>query len=311
MSLGQPLAVIGVPTSAGAFAPGQEQAPTALREAGLIRLLAGAGIASRDDGDRAVWRWRPDRENPRAQNLDVVIEIVRDTARRVAAAVAVGETTLVLGGDCTVGIGTVAGHVAGSGGRIGLIYFDSPADLNVPSSVHEGTLDWMGLAHMLGEGEAAPSWLASAAACRSSSPIRSFSSAGGPTRRPRFKRAAIERRQLAVVAVDQVAADPDAAALEARRVITERCDRFVVHFDVDVIDFTDTPLSENWGRNEGVTYGQALRALHVLLADPALAGLTITELNPDHTENENTVNRFTQAIVDGLVQAPAIRRSDS
>jgi arginase len=86
----------------------------------------------------------------------VVIEIVRDTARRVAAAVAAGETTLVLGGDCTVGIGTVAGHVASSRRRIGLIYFDSHADLNVPSSVHEGALDWMGLAHMLGEDEAAP-----------------------------------------------------------------------------------------------------------------------------------------------------------
>ena len=311
MSLGQPLAVIGVPTSAGAFAPGQEQAPSSLRDAELTRLLAGAGIELRDDGDRAVWRWRPDRENRRAQNLDVVIEIVRDTARRVAAAVAAGETTLVLGGDCTVGIGTVAGHVAASRRRIGLIYYDSHADLNVPSSVHEGALDWMGLAHMLGEDEAAAELVGvgSRAPLLESDQVVLFG--WGPDQATPFERAAIERRQLAVVAVDQVAADPEAAALEARRVITERCDRFVVHFDVDVIDFTDTPLSENWGRNEGVTYGQALRALHVLLADPALAGLTITELNPDHTENENTVKRFTQAIIDGLAQAPAIRRSDS
>ena len=108
--------------------------------------------------------------------------------------------------------------------------------------------------------------------------------------------------------VDQVAADPEAAALEARRLISESCDRFIVHFDVDVIDFTDTPLSENWGRNEGVSYEQAMRALRVLLAAPSLAGLTITELNPDHTEDEETVKRFTKAIVEALAEAPAIRR---
>jgi arginase len=152
---GQPLALIGVPTSAGAFAPGQERAPGALRDAGLLELLRDAGIDVRDRGDRQVWRWRPDRENPRAQNLGAVVEIVQDTTRRVAAAVAEGEATLVLGGDCTVGIGTVAGHVE-SGESTALFYFDAHADLNTPTSVHEGALDWMGIAHMLGEEGAAP-----------------------------------------------------------------------------------------------------------------------------------------------------------
>ena len=56
----------------------------------------------RDHGDREAWRWRPDRGDPRAQNLAKVVEIVRDTADRVAGAVAAGELPLVLGGDCTV-----------------------------------------------------------------------------------------------------------------------------------------------------------------------------------------------------------------
>jgi arginase len=75
--------------------------------------LRRAGVVVEDHGDRSVWRWRPDRENRRAQNLGAVVDIVRDTARRVAAAAGAGQATLVLGGDCTVGIGTVAGHVAG------------------------------------------------------------------------------------------------------------------------------------------------------------------------------------------------------
>jgi arginase len=51
-----------------------------------------------------------------------------------------------------------------------------------------------------------------------------------------------------------------------------------------VIDFTDVPLSENWGRNEGLSYEHAMRALNRLLRSSMLAGLTITELNPDHAE---------------------------
>ena len=46
----------------------------------------------------------------------------------------------------------------------------------------------------------------------------------------------------------------------------------LVHFDVDVIDFTDTPLSENPGRNEGLAYDDAIATLGALLrrlASPA------------------------------------------
>jgi arginase len=281
--LSQPLGLVGVPTSAGAFAPGQEQAPQALREAGLVENLRRSGVDVRDHGDREVWRWRPDRENRRAQNVGAVVEIVQDTARRVGDSINEGEVTLVLGGDCTVGIGTVAAHVS-AGERVGLVYFDSHADLNVPESVREGALDWMGMAHMLGE-QGAVSALVNAG------PRAPLLDAGqvvlfgwGPEQATAFEREAIDRRGLSLVPVDEVAADPEGAAARARELAEDYCDRLLVHFDVDVIDFTDTPLSENWGRNEGLAYEAALRALDVLVASPRLAALTITELNPDHTE---------------------------
>jgi arginase len=75
----------------------------------------------------------------------------------------------------------------------------------------------------------------------------------------------------------------------------------VVHFDVDVIDFTETPMSENWGRNEGLSFDNALRTFRALVGDPALAGVTITELNPDHTEaGAGTVERFALAVATSL-----------
>jgi arginase len=303
------LGLIGVPTSAGAFAPGQEQAPRALRDAGLVESLRQAGVLVCDHEDRQVWRWRPDRSNRRAQNLNKVVEIVRDTARRVTEAVSGGEATLVLGGDCTVGIGTVAGHLA-TGERVGLVYFDTHADLNVPSSVREGAIDWMGLAHMLGEEGAAPELVSVGTRTPLLEADQVILFAWGSEQATPFERAVIERRAISVIQVDEVATGPERAAQRARELIEDRCDRLLVHFDVDVIDFTDVPLSENWGRNEGLTYDDAVKALQTLLASPRLAGMTITELNPDHTEQDAcSIERFTATISDSLASAPAIKHT--
>jgi arginase len=297
------LGVIGVPTSAGAFAPGQEQAPRALRDAGLLDALRVADVAVQDYGDRETWRWRPDRENRRAQNAAEVVDIVQDTARRVGDAIAQGELTLVIGGDCTVGIGTVAGHVA-TGERVGLVYFDSHADLNVPKSVREGALDWMGLAHMLGEPGAVPALSSAGPRTPLLEAEQVLLFGWGPEQATPFERDVIERRAIEAVAVDEVAADPEHAATRARQLIEGRCDRVLVHFDVDVIDFTDVPLSENWGRNEGLSYDHAMRALTGLLASPRLAGLTITELNPDHAERgAGSIEAFTAAVAKSLTQS--------
>ena len=110
-----------------------------------------------------------------------------------------------------------------------------------------------------------------------------------------FERASIDRRGLSVIPADEVAAGPEGAALRARELLEARCDQLLVHFDVDVIDFTDFPLSENTGRNEGLAHDDALAALRALLASPLLAGVTITELNPDHAE-PGGVERFAAAV---------------
>jgi arginase len=293
------VSLIGVPTSAGAFAPGQEQAPAALREAGLVERLREAGVEVDDRGDGPPWRWRPDREERRAQNLGKVVEIVRETADRVAGAVADGELTLVLGGDCTVGIGTVAGHV-GATERVGLLYFDTHADLNVPDSVREGALDWMGVAHMLGEPGAREELVKVGPRSPLLGPEQVVLFAWGPEQATAHEREAVGRLALATVPVAQVRADPENAAARALAAIEPRCGRLLIHFDVDVVDFTDTPLSENWGRNEGLEFATALRALGVLLSSPLLAGLTITELNPDHVEDgSDALERLVAAIAAG------------
>jgi arginase len=229
-----------------------------------------------------------------------IVEIVRDTAQRVRDSIAAGELTLVLGGDCTVGIGTVAGHVGGSE-RVGLVYFDTHADLNVPGSVREGALDWMGLAHMLGESGASPELANAGPRAPLLQPAQVLLFAWGPEQATEFEREVISRRGIEVAPVDEVAADPEQAAARALEMMRDRCDRLLVHFDVDVIDFTDVPLSENCGRNEGLAYEHAMRALDQLLGSPMLAGLTVTELNPDHAEEgTDSIKRLAASIATGL-----------
>jgi arginase len=302
--------VIGVPTSAGAFAPGQERAPQALREAGLMAQLRERGLEARDHGDREGWRWRPDRENRRAQNLDKVVEIVDDTSRRVAEAAGAGETTLVLGGDCTVGVGTVAGHSEG-GKRPGVVYFDAHADLNIPASVRPGTLDWMGMAHMLGEQGACAELVQAGPRAPLLEPDQVVLFAWDEVQSEAHERAAIERLGIRVVPAGEVAADPVAAAAQALAILEGKGQSLLVHFDVDVVDFTDTPLSENWGRNEGIPYDAAAAALQTLLASPRLAGMTVTELNPDHVEaGSGSVERLVRDLAEGLSVPSMVEDAD-
>jgi hypothetical protein len=73
--------VIEAPTSAGGYAPGQEDGPRALLEAGLVERLDAAGVSVRRAGRVSPFRWRPDPDNPRAANAGAVI----DRAGQVAA----------------------------------------------------------------------------------------------------------------------------------------------------------------------------------------------------------------------------------
>ena len=305
--MGRSVALIGVPSSAGAFAPGQEQAPRVLRDAGLVDRLHDAGLSVVDHGDGPVRRWAPDRANRFAQNAETVVGVARETAERVERAVAEGQFPLVLGGDCTVEIGTVAGFLA-SEERIGLLYFDLHPDLNIPTEPGPGALDWTGMAHMLGEDGIVDSLGRVGARFPMLAPGEAFLFAHGPEQSTAREKSAIERLGLEGIPVTGVIADPEGTAAAALAAIEGRCDRLLVHFDVDVIDFTDLPLSENTGRNEGMPFEIAMRALRVILGSERLAALTVTELNPLHgADDGSTIRTFVDALATALSGAPVLR----
>ena len=107
----------------------------------------------------------------------------------------------------------------------------------------------------------------------------------------------METRGLQGITVAEVATDPEGTARRALTDFGSRFDRLLIHFDVDTIDFTDMPLSENTGRNEGLSFEQAIRALTVLVTTEKLGALTITEINPEHGEQGGaTLDRFVTAL---------------
>lgn len=295
------VAILGVPSSAGAFAIGQEEAPAALRAAGLPEALARAGVDVDDRGDSPVVRWRPDRDHPRAQNTEAVVAVAAETRRRVADVVHGGAFALVLGGDCTVGVGTLAG-VVDARPKAGLVYFDLHADMNTPDSVPDGALDWTGLAHALGLAGVVPSLRDVGPRSPLVEPERVVLFGHGEAHATAWERAEIARLEIARVSDDEARADPEAAAARALALLGPDVETVAVHLDVDVVDFTDAPLSENTGRNTGLALETTLAALRRLLGDRRVVSLSVSELNPAHAAADpGSLERF----VAGLARAVA------
>jgi arginase len=291
--------VIQAPSSAGAYAPGQEDGPRALLDAGLVEGLQAGGVATRHGGTVRAFRWRPDPGSPRAANAGVVIDRAGQVASLVRSAPA-QDMVLVLGGDCTVGVGTVAG-LRVRGERLGVVYVDRHADLNVPDSTVDGALDWMGVAHML-DLEGAVHWLAAIGGQRPMLGSEQISFLGlGP--HTDFEARVIADRGLPVVNVDRAVADPRGSARVALSPLAA-CDALAVHFDVDLVDFLDAPLAENTDRGTAPSLVACEEMLSELLADGRVRAFTVTEFNPHHgADDGETSRRLVEVLVHVLSAA--------
>lgn len=291
--------VLGVPSSAGSYAPGQELAPAALREAGLLRALADAGHDVRDHGDLTHQTWKPDRSRRRAQNLGEVVLSVDELAQACAAHLGGDERLLVLGGNCTIALGTCAG-LRHAGAEPGLVYVDRHFDLSTPDSTAEGALDWMGMAHALDVEGAVPELLNVLGARPLLHPSRLSYLGVDVDGAAEWEQRCASRLDLPVVPLDALAQNPARAASQALQAIAPG--PLVVHVDVDVLDFIDAPIAENVnGRNTGPTIEQLEDAIAVLWAHLSCRGLSIGELNPVHAAADtDAMPRFVAAVVRAL-----------
>ncbi|MGN7723978.1 arginase family protein [Chitinophaga sp. 22620] len=295
------ITLIGAPSSAGAYGPGQEKAPQALRAAGLIELLEAHNIRVSDQGDVAGFRWKVDREHPRGMNAGIVAGVANAVAEKVQASFHEYEKILVIGGDCTVELGVIAGCLHRSE-NIGLVYIDLDTDLNTPHSVEDGAFDWMGVAHLLNiEGtEKKLASLGKRIPMLHPAQVHFFAN-GNMTG---FEKAVIHQHNIAETPVREVEADPAGTAGKICNGWARSFDHLLIHLDVDVLDYVDMPLAENYRRNQGLKFDQLMLALGEFLKTPNWRVLTITEINPDHGENDgSTLRMFSERLAKVLGKA--------
>ncbi len=145
------IAIIGAPTSAAVLTPGHERAPAALRAAGIVDRLRAAGFDVTDMGDVKTQISQPDNQHPRARNIPPLIAALNELRPHVEVAVKSGALPLILGGDCSIVLATVAG-ARRYYRHVGLIYVDRDADMNVPASTPSGCVDGMVVSHLIGRG---------------------------------------------------------------------------------------------------------------------------------------------------------------
>ncbi len=288
--------VLGYPSSAGAYCVGVEHAPAALRDAGLIGALRADGHQVDDLGDLDVHLWKPDQERPLAQNLDEEVGALSALADAAAPLVATDVHLLLLGGSCTVALGLCAA-VARAGIEPHLIYVDRHLDLNTPDSTTEGSLSWMGMAHALGlPGTEEPLVGLAGQGPLLQAAHLSYLGVELATGTTDWERSQVDRLGISVTTQAEMVANPTAAAVRARSALPDG--PFVVHVDVDVLDFLDAPLAENVnGRNSGPTMVQLGETLTALWREPGLVGMSIGQLVPAHAASDPTsLGRFVKAL---------------
>lgn len=294
--------MIGVPSSAGAHHAGQDKAPAELRAAGLLEKLRAAGVRISDAGDVAGSVFAVDHEHPRARNLTAVVAAARAVADAVATEVAAGRRPLVVGGDCTITIGVVAG-VLRVNPNVGLAYLDGDADLGDLSSDGSGILDSTGIRHLLGEGEPELTNLAGAVPMLDGTRLAMLGC--DPREQTDAGRRFLAARRVSATEGPSLVADPEGTARQALAALG-RSGPIVVHFDVDVVDSGDLPLGNYPHYGSGVRLDQAAAGLRALVSDPACAALVLTEVNPSYDADGSQLERYVSAVTSALAGVPAL-----
>jgi arginase len=148
--------VIGVPSDLGANMRGANIGPSAIRIAGLHEKLKMLGCSIEERGDIIVpLREMLSTEEVSSKHRQSILNICNTLADEVHRALKLGRKPIVLGGDHSIGMGTIAGvsrFAREQNSAMGLIWIDAHADMNTPQTTHTGNIHGMPLSVALGIG---------------------------------------------------------------------------------------------------------------------------------------------------------------
>jgi arginase len=269
----RPVALIGAGLDLGAGRRGVDMGPSAIRYAGLQERIAALGRPCDDLGDVATdVPETTEVGDPRARYLDAILASCARVARLVAGARESGALPLVLGGDHSVAIGTLAG-MAKLHGPGGVLWIDAHADANRPDTSPSGNVHGMPLA-------------------------AAFGVAGPEFERPDWPSRSVERAALLGVRSIDAGERLMLRGLDARVFTMSELDRIGVeramrealaflegtsflHASVD-LDAVDPMFAPGVGTpvRGGLSYREAHLALELVAESGRLDSLELVEVNP-------------------------------
>ena len=272
--------IIGIPVDLGAGRRGVDMGPSAIRIADLEPRLESLGHKVTDSGDIDVMI--PETQKVGQGKLKYKAPILAacdELRKRVEKALGEGRLPLVLGGDHSIAIGSIAGssnHFARGGENLGLIWFDAHGDCNTPETTPSGNIHGMSLAISLGLGdpdlvnlgERAPKVLARNTVLIG---IRDLD----PGERENLKKAGVTCYTMRDVDERGMRDVLD----EAIGIAADNTAGIHLSFDLDVVDPEDAPGTGTpvWG---GITYREAHLAMEMLADRALIVALDLVEVNP-------------------------------
>ncbi|WP_105979390.1 arginase [Bacillus paralicheniformis] len=154
--LKQQISMIGVPMDLGQLRRGVDMGPSAIRCAGVNERLESLCQDIEDLGDMTIGQREDEKEggepaSEELRNLKAITKASAKLAETVDKIVASGAFPLVLGGDHSIAIGTLAGLMKHYQ-NLGVIWYDAHADLNTKETSPSGNIHGMPLAISLGIG---------------------------------------------------------------------------------------------------------------------------------------------------------------
>lgn len=280
------ISILSVPFDLGAGRRGAANGPAALLQAGLERRLQSLGFAAENAG--IVNYEAPttlEQRSDKLKNLADVSAVNVELSAHVSRIVRAGKFPLVLGGDHSIAIGTIAG-ISPHYRKLGVIWVDAHSDLNTPETTESGNIHGMSLRVALGEGDERLTGIGGEGPKINPENVVLI---GGRQLDPGEK-AYIKAKKITCYTMHDVDRRGMSQVMEeAIRIARSGADGVHLSFDIDSVDPGEAP-GTGTPVHGGLSYREAHLALELLNESGIVTSAEFVELSPAYDQSDRTTN---------------------